>query len=261
WDLVGNDVGFTIQDITGSKTPVRVRAAAPTGSVEVAADGSIGFGTTTPANRLHLFGNATTTKMLIEEANGSTASRELMKLRNNGGTFLIFDDTNVAQRWSAGSQSSSFILNEQANTAGIELTLTNTGNLTVLGTITSGSSREIKQGFAAVDQRALLDRVLALPITTWAYKSDQNVRHVGPMAEDFYSAFQVGADDKGISVTDSAGVALAAIQGLYSVIAEKDVKLEKVALENADLAQRLARLEALLEAPGASAGAAVPAQP
>jgi hypothetical protein len=38
-------------------------------------------------------------------------------------------------------------------------------------------------------------------------------RHIGPMAQDFYSAF--GLDDKRITTIDEGGVALAAIQGLY----------------------------------------------
>ena len=35
------------------------------------------------------------------------------------------------------------------------------------------------------------------------------------MAQDFYAAFAVGKDDRGINSVDEEGVALAAIQGLY----------------------------------------------
>jgi trimeric autotransporter adhesin len=35
------------------------------------------------------------------------------------------------------------------------------------------------------------------------------------MAQDFYSAFGLGLDDKHITTIDEGGVALAAIQGLY----------------------------------------------
>ena len=271
WRLLANEIGtgnnFAIKEvISGASTrPFVVESGAPGASIFVRQNGNIGLGTF-PQNRLHLYGSAGTTKMLIQEANLSTNFRELLELRNNGGPVLIFKDTSLPQRWGNGTLGSSFVMDEQAH-AGIELTLTNTGNLTVLGTVTPGSSREIKHGFSPVDQRAVLDRVVALPITSWEYNADQNVRHIGPMAEDFYSAFQVGADNKGISVTDSAGVAFAAIQGLYALVAEKDAKLAQVEHENVDLAQRnrdlderLTRLEAKLSALGGSPVPAIPAQ-
>ena len=50
---------------------------------------------------------------------------------------------------------------------------------------------------------------------TWNLKSqDPAIRHIGPMAQDFYAAFNVGEDDKHINSVDADGVALAAIQGL-----------------------------------------------
>ena len=43
---------------------------------------------------------------------------------------------------------------------------------------------------------------------------DGAVRHIGPVAQDFRAAFDLGADDKTIATVDADGVALAAIQGL-----------------------------------------------
>lgn len=269
WQLVVDEIGtgnnFTLKDVDTGNRPFIVESDAPTSSLYVRSNGNVGLGTF-PLNRLHLYGAAGTNKMLIQEASGTNAFRELFELRNNGGTVMIFDDSSIAQRWSNGTSGASFVMDEQAH-AGLEFSLSNTGNLVVSGTVTPGSSREIKHGFSPVDQRAVLDRVVALPITSWEYNADQNVRHIGPMAEDFYSAFQVGADDKGISVTDSAGVAFAAIQGLYSLVAEKDAKLAQVENENADLAQRnrdlderLTRLEARLSALGSSPVPAIPVQ-
>ena len=42
------------------------------------------------------------------------------------------------------------------------------------------------------------------------------MRHVGPMAQDFYAAFGVGEDDRDITSIDEDGVALAAIQALHA---------------------------------------------
>ena len=56
------------------------------------------------------------------------------------------------------------------------------------------------------------------------------MRHIGPMAQDFYAAFGVGGDDTSISTVDADGVSLAAIQGLYQMIQEKDQRISQ--LEN-----------------------------
>jgi hypothetical protein len=74
----------------------------------------------------------------------------------------------------------------------------------------------------------------------WSYKAqDPSVRHIGPMAQDFHTAFGVGEDDRRISSVDADGVALAAIQGLHSMVQEKEKEIEA-------LKQRLAAIEALL---------------
>jgi hypothetical protein len=83
------------------------------------------------------------------------------------------------------------------------------------GSWSSVSDRNVKDHFASVDTKVLLAHVLALPITTWNYKAqDTSIRHIGPMAQDFFAAFKVGEDDKHITGIDEGGVALAAIQGL-----------------------------------------------
>jgi hypothetical protein len=65
-----------------------------------------------------------------------------------------------------------------------------------------------------------------MPIATWSYKSqDVSIRHMGPMAQDFAEAFDVGEDQQHISTVDADGVALAAIQGLNSRLREKDAEI------------------------------------
>lgn len=96
------------------------------------------------------------------------------------------------------------------------------------------SDRNAKQDFADVNGREVLAKVLAMPIQTWNYKQDAGTRHIGPMAQDFYSAFQVGPDERHIATVDADGVALAAIQGLNEVVKEKDAEIAalKLRLEN-----------------------------
>src|SRR5204862_232069 len=74
----------------------------------------------------------------------------------------------------------------------------------------SFSDRNLKTGFAEVDAEAVLAGVRDLPISTWSYREDDpQVRHIGPMAQDFAAAFGVGDDDRRIHTVDANGVALA----------------------------------------------------
>jgi hypothetical protein len=60
------------------------------------------------------------------------------------------------------------------------------------------------------------------------------------MAQDFAAAFGVGEDDKHISTVDADGVALAAIQGLYSLVKSENAALKT---ENAQLKQQVSDLD------------------
>jgi len=90
------------------------------------------------------------------------------------------------------------------------------------GSWASVSDRNVKANFAAIDSKQILARLVALPITTWNYKTQvASIRHIGPMAQDFFAAFNVGEDDRHITDIDEGGVALAAIQGLNQKLEEE----------------------------------------
>ncbi len=110
------------------------------------------------------------------------------------------------------------------------------------------SAREAKQGFAPVDAAAILAKVAALPLSTWAYTNAPAVRHLGPVAQDFHAAFGFGDDDKHVATVDADGVALAAIQGLHQLLQEKEARLAQ--LESAARAKdaQIASLETRLTA-------------
>lgn len=112
---------------------------------------------------------------------------------------------------------------------------TSTGaHLTTGGDWTNSSDANKKENFRVVDTEELLDKLAALPIAEWNYKSeDDAVRHIGPTAQDFYALFGVGTDDKSISTIDPAGIALATIQELSR--------------RNAALEDRVAELSKLVE--------------
>ncbi len=117
--------------------------------------------------------------------------------------------------------------------------------------ITSPSDRNLKSNFSPVDSKSILEKVTALSIEIWSYKSqDPAIRHLGPMAQEFHAAFGVGEDDKHINMVDANGVALAAIQGLYQLVKEKDAQIANqqslitnLEAKNQTLEFRLAALE------------------
>lgn len=131
------------------------------------------------------------------------------------------------------------------------LTWTN-GGVLVTGGFSFSSDRNLKADFAPLDAPQILDRVAALPVSSWVYKTDTGARHIGPMAQDFHAAFAVnGADDTHINVGDEAGVALAAIQGLNQKLESdgkaKDAEIEKLKHENQELSSRLDDLAATVK--------------
>ena len=106
------------------------------------------------------------------------------------------------------------------------------------GTWNCSSSREIKVDFADADAPAILDRVVAMPISTWRYRDESSgALHLGPTSEDFREAFGLGHSSTEIGLIDGQGVALAAIQGLNAKLeAERAAKDAEIAALRAELA-------------------------
>ncbi|WP_420129499.1 tail fiber domain-containing protein [Longimicrobium sp.] len=131
------------------------------------------------------------------------------------------------------------------------------------GTWTNASDVNRKHRFAEISGEDVLARLRSLPITSWTYRTENDdVRHIGPMAQDFRATFGLGDDDKVISTVDADGVALAAAQALATRTdnlrgevtelrgenAELRGRVQTLEEQNAALEARLRRVEALLEA-------------
>lgn len=68
------------------------------------------------------------------------------------------------------------------------------------------------------DGFAILRAVVSLPVSTWSYRGEEDVRHLGPMAQDWYAALGLGADDRTIHPIDVNGVSVVAVQALYRMV-------------------------------------------
>jgi hypothetical protein len=178
---------------------------------------------------------------------------------NNGfsGTFI----------WSDGSATAS--ADTFRNTANNEFALRATGgfrfrtNLSGTtgcnlpagsGVFNCTSSRYTKENFMMVSGEDVLSRLRKIQVSTWNYISEGGqVRHMGPMAEDFYQAFTLGTGNTSIGVQDLAGVSLAAVKALdlrTAQLQQKSAEVDKLRVEvdmlrsaNAAMEQRLTALE------------------
>ncbi len=173
---------------------------------------------------------------------------------SHDGAMLFADGTNLnfnsaaanefAARCTGGARFVSAVNGSGTPTAGV--TLASGG-----GSWSTISDRNAKRDFEAVDKRELLDRLARVPIATWRYRTqDASIRHIGPVAQDFHAAFDVGEDDKRIATIDADGVALGAIQGLLEILKEKDARIatleNQITMLNEEVEARFAQLEALV---------------
>ena len=102
-----------------------------------------------------------------------------------------------------------------------------------------------KENFQDLDKEYILKSIANFKIYNWNYISQEdNIRHIGPFAQDFYEAFQLGTSNTSIVTSDISGINMVAIQALY----DRNVALEEeVVLLKAQQAAYLERLEALEE--------------
>jgi len=182
---------------------------------------NVGIGTTTPAYMLHVGngnngfrveGPAPGTKNPISASFGGSGDFAVDAVGTKGGRFVVKDSTGFVGIGNA-SPAHPLHMGDGAYESG--------------GTWTNSSDRNLKEGFKPVDGDGLLARLSAIPVESWNYKSEGgSIRHLGPMAQDFYAAFGLGQDDKHISTVDEGGVALAAIQQLYRDGLKKDAEIQ-----------------------------------
>ena len=138
-----------------------------------------------------------------------------------------------------------FGLNRDDNDGGINYpihvgTRTTNGNgayLSYGGTWTNSSSKTFKENFQPLNRQQLLDRISQLPVGSWQYKDSQE-RHIGPYAEDFVSAFDVGTiredgkrENMYLAAGDVAGVALAGVKALLERIEQLEKRIAELEAE------------------------------
>jgi hypothetical protein len=166
----------------------------------------------------------------------------------HNGTFVWSDDAGTSAlnstapyQFLARASGGFYLYSNAGDSAGVKLS---PGS----GTWASLSDRTVKTNVVPLDDAKVLEKVATLPVSEWSYSSERGVHHVGPMAQDFYAAFQVGEDDRHITTVDEDGIALAAVKALYVKNSALQNELSELHAQNASLQRELAALEARVAA-------------
>jgi hypothetical protein len=221
-------------------------AWAQTGVLFVEGD-KVGIGVATPSELLHVKASSPgNTLAFIENSTGPNrvgsrykSSLAIWDFRMDGVGDFIFDDPSTAGEELKIRRNGEVRIGPPPGT----ILLQPDGDIVITGTLMEVSSRTSKEGFVTLEPRAVLEKIAAMEVVEWSYK-DQAARHVGPMAEDFRTAFGLGENDTTLSPRDVAGVALLALQGLHQEVEARDAEIER-------LHEEMAELRAMVEALGA----------
>lgn len=122
-------------------------------------------------------------------------------------------------------------------------------------TWTCASSRTLKNNYEPVHGEDVLIRLRSVPVTTWSMIGGEEVRHLGPVAEDFWQAFGLGLGETTIGMGDIDGVNFAAAKALEARTADLQTQLNARTAQVAELrgqvdaqAALIARMEERLRA-------------
>ena len=183
WDLGGNESGFFIRDVTNSSTlPFRIIANAPNSSLYIAADGDIGFKTSTPdglldiahpTNNNHAFLVSPLGAVGINIDDGQVLNG-LFDIQTTAGSSLFTVNTNGTIGVGVSSVDPSVNVLEFANSA----------RLTTGGVWTNASSRKLKNNITDISAEVALNTIKALKPVTFTYKIEPTESYAGFIAED-----------------------------------------------------------------------------
>lgn len=200
--------------------------------------GNVGIGTNTPASALDILRSDATATVKVVRTDANSLQTMFSLLNEGSVKFRMQDTSKPDVRWefrTAGEGvNEQFVINKIGTSP--EAIFYAGGDVVITGSLTQGSSRFTKNNIKPLDSENLLDKLTALEISEWNYKTKQDQRHIGPMAEDFYALFELGQDDKHIAPGDMAGIALAAAKELNG-------NLIAVKAENQVLRARLEQIE------------------
>ncbi len=209
--------------------------------------GRVGIGTVSPSTALHVASNGASLAL----GDGSNTSGYVNMQSNR---TMVGYDGSFAVLQGGTSKGVKFNVNSSSFGSGTAMTILSNGNIgmgtvnptlgplemasgayvTSGGTWTNSSDRNLKTNFQDVNPNDILAKIAELPVTAWNYKVESSdVRHIGPMAQDFYALFGLGGSSTTISTIDPAGIALVGVKGLNSKLGTVSNRLQALELTTA----------------------------
>jgi len=238
WDIVANEIALKFADVSNfNNWPLYISTGAPSYSLDIRSNGNIGLGTAVPLTSLHVQRDDGTAQILVDEINDTAAPRTLFRLKNKGNTKFGVLNTEAGVEWAFANPGTGFRLSRQGSGV-VEMEIFNNGNMNIAGALTQNSDVNSKTGITDIDPDEILSLVSELPVSQWEYKDAEGEKHIGPMAQDFYAAFGLGASETGLSTIDTSGVALVAIKALVEKNESLESAIEELRRENRALAAR-----------------------
>lgn len=227
WDLAGNEANFFLRDVTNSSAlPIRVQPGAGGERIFLETGGQIGFGTTAPAERMHLY---ETTDRIFG-----------MRYEHTGG-----GSGNLATVWRTVVDARSdkdFFQITRNGTGNAELQIQSNGDVVIPGTLTTGGGT-CGGGCDAVFQDGFdLPSIDEHAEQMWA---NGFLPNVGPTIEN-----------EPINISDKVGRILNEVETAHIYIDQLDQRvdeIERLRAENAELRainERLLAIEARLAEDG-----------
>jgi hypothetical protein len=136
---------------------------------------------------------------------------EGLRRQDMGQLFKLLDMLNQFTSSGRGTAAGASAASSQAS--GQENAAIMSAIAAIAGAAIFASNSRFKKDIKPVRRENILDAIIALPVYEWSYKGE-NVRHMGPLAEDFAATFGLGSDSDSIHVIDAIGTLMAATQAL-----------------------------------------------
>jgi len=234
WDIAGNEANFFVRDVTGgSRLPFRIRPGAPTSSIDINASGNVVVGTASPADKMEVTGQ--------------------LRVSGTLGGFLAAprDGSGANQIWYNPTGDDMRLFN---TISGDVITVLNNGN-TGIGTATPGGKLDVNGSIFQRGVQLFADYVFEPSYTVESIEEHAdfmwNNKHLPAVGakkvdEKGREVIEIGAQLR--SLLEELEKAHIYISTLNDRIGERDSQLVKLEQRNSDLAERLARIEAMLSA-------------
>jgi hypothetical protein len=151
---------------------------------------------------------------------------------NDKADALGYVETTAENQFMVKASGGTVFYSDVALTTGVEL-LPGAGAWSIL------SDRERKENITTLDTEEYLNRLDGIEVYEWSYiAQDSSIRHIGPMAQDFYKTFELGTDSTTINSGDFDGVNMLLLKAL-------DNKMDVLELQEAELIEMRQQLEEL----------------